>query len=733
MVRVQPSLPIPSGSLQFGVATADHQCEAYDPLHEDIRDVWESRLHLTARGRATDFWNRYAEDIELARALGCKLFRFSLAWSRLEPTPGVFSEEAFAHYQQVLETVHAAGMTPLVTLHHFTWPLHVEERGGLVGEHFPALFVAYVDEVMRRLGHLVHYWLTFNEPSQLVYGYIKPWWIQQYAMPPGLPAEATLTEQIDTVGQLMRNLFLAHTRARSVIKQSDPTAQVGVNPLLLGLPAWLQRLVDFSATRIRKQEHWRRQGRRFGERGLLEQGSVDVVLATLTATAERARQVDFSTAYYAAAPQLLTLAESPLHQVQDFKGQVLVATAKSVHVHSSIVPGAQLRFVKTEAAALQCLERGEAAALLSDNTLLSGLMQRYPGRYRLIGDFPATEMYVAAVAKGNSALLHVVNQVIQQSKRKPDWTASQQRYFPDQPVPEPPQLPAQATLADINQDRPGPTDGAEAHQISRQQVLLERIKRRGYLIVAVKEDVPGLGYRAPATGKLSGLEIELARAIAQQILGDPEKVVFRPVKTGERLARVRSLVRLFDGGSKLFSTLSSALTSNWWHLGMAGKLPAFLCPAECVGQQDFIGFDYYWGISSLQLHRVHQLLEAALGRYDQAPVWPAVLYRMLKYHARLFPGRDILLIENGCVQQADGMDRATYLRKHIQQVRLAQQAGVPVLAYTCWSITSNREWGLKFGPSSDFGLYHIELDTDSALQRTPTPASTVYRQCIQDS
>ena len=39
----------PAAPLLFGVATADHQCEAYDPRYEDIRDIWEQRRQLTAR------------------------------------------------------------------------------------------------------------------------------------------------------------------------------------------------------------------------------------------------------------------------------------------------------------------------------------------------------------------------------------------------------------------------------------------------------------------------------------------------------------------------------------------------------------------------------------------------------------------------------------------------------------------------------------------------------------
>ncbi|MGC8485682.1 MAG: family 1 glycosylhydrolase, partial [Candidatus Baltobacteraceae bacterium] len=91
-----------SESMHFGVATADHQCEAYDG-NDDIRDLWERSRGLTERGKATDFWNRYREDIDLAKGLGCTIFRLSLSWARLEPEPGRWSDEAFAHYRELLE------------------------------------------------------------------------------------------------------------------------------------------------------------------------------------------------------------------------------------------------------------------------------------------------------------------------------------------------------------------------------------------------------------------------------------------------------------------------------------------------------------------------------------------------------------------------------------------------------------------------------------------------------
>jgi hypothetical protein len=193
---------------------------------------------------------------------------------------------------------------------------------------------------------------------------------------------------------------------------------------------------------------------------------------------------------------------------------------------------------------------------------------------------------------------------------------------------------------------------------------------------------------------------------------------------------VREVIYKF---AKPYSILSTMLASNWWHLGMAGKLPEFLCPAVCVGQQDFVGLDYYWGVSTFRLDRIQALIESSLGHFDCAPVWPRAMYGHLKYLASLFPNLPLLIVENGSVDVADSVDRATYLRQHIEQVQCARRDGVNVAGYVCWSITSNREWGLPFGNGSDFGLYHIDLDNDHDLKRTPTLAAAAYRDIIQAS
>jgi beta-glucosidase/6-phospho-beta-glucosidase/beta-galactosidase/ABC-type amino acid transport substrate-binding protein len=722
--------PLPESFL-FGVASADHQCEAYRQDREDIRDVWERDRKLKMRGRATDFENRFEEDVALARGLGCTAFRFSIAWSRVEPIPGQFNNQVFDYYRRLLEAIRAAGMEPIVTLHHFTWPPYVD----MLADNFTAMFERYTSEVVNRLGQLAHYWITFNEPSQLIYGYIKPWWESNYFTPPGLPEGATLGDEIAALGKLIRNLFLAHKQARQLIRDANPDALVGSNPLLLGLPVWLQRWINKNATQMRGEDDLRNKLRRYATPGLTEQGEVDLVIATLTQTPDRERQVMFSEVYFVAGQRLLVKSSSTLREAQDLAGRV-VAVVKSSTAERSLrlLPQAKALVVRDYAAALRALDSARADALLTDDTILQGLMVQHPNQYKLIGERLTTEPYAIAVAQGQGDLLDTVDLAVRRFKSSGAWAEAYTRHLA-QPAPETPRNTLRA-IPSVTSSQIAKRASQRVHQpggslpLAAPGTTLRRIQDRDYLIAAVKQDVPGLGYKNPITGELSGLEIDLARTIAEQILGDPTKVRFRPAATQERIPLLRSLVRFLNPLLKQYSILSTVLASNWWHLGMAGQLDEFLCPQECHSQQDFVGLDYYWGISTLRLDRIQRLAEAGLGRFDRAPVWPSALYGHLRYQANLFPDLPLLIVENGSVDVADGVDRSTYLRRHIEQVQRAVRDGVQVIGYVCWSLTSNREWGLPFDQSSDFGLYHIELDDDLELKRAPTPAVATYKEII---
>ncbi len=721
----------------FGVANSDHQTEAYEERVADIRDLWETRRGQTPRGRATDFWNRYPEDVRLAQGLGCGMFRFSVAWSRVEPQPGVFDAEALAHYLELAEHIRAAGMEPMVTLLHFTWPTHVEQRGGMTADGFPALFARYAAEVAGALGPQVRYWVTINEPTLLPFGYLKPWWQSDYEAPPGLPPHVTLADQVDAVGKLIRNLFLAHAAARTAIRDANPDALVGANPALLGLPPWLQRLADRNARRVGGLEGWVRRERRFAERPLLGRPSVDLLVAAVTPTPERAGDVDFSAAYITTGLTLLVPQTSAVHAVADVGAGPLAVLAETTAeaVAAAVAPSAAVQRFDSHEKALAALDAGHAVALLSDEPLLRVLAQASPDRYRLTGGLLQEQAYSVAVPKGHTELLKAVDRGLQEFVSSGGWTSSLAQHFAPDPPSAPPPAGADRTLADLRAtaEPAAAGDAGRTAPARAADTSLSRIRKRGRVVIAVTADVPGLGYRDPATGEWSGFEVDLARAVGRSVVGEHGAVTLRPLQAQARLSLslLRPLLRPLDWILRPLSVCSTIVATNWWNLGLAGELPERLCPRECVGALDFVGFDYYWGLGSLRLGRVHHLVQAlTAGRYDVAPVWPRGLALLLRAQSKLFPGKPIFVVENGCVVVADGVDRAAYLRRHIREVQRARQDGVDVAGYVCWSITSNREWGLHFGPNSDFGLYHVDLDTDPELVRRRTPAADEYEAIV---
>ena len=227
--------------------------------------------------------------------------------------------------------------------------------------------------------------------------------------------------------------------------------------------------------------------------------------------------------------------------------------------------------------------------------------------------------------------------------------------------------------------------------------------------------------------------MDLARAIAKHVFGDSSRVRFRTVRTARRVPLLRSLFRLFDPLIRTVTILTSVANSNWWHLGMAGRLDPSLCPPGCVGQMDYAGFDYYWGLPTMRLRRLGDLFDALMrGQYSRAPVWPGGLGIKLGYLSRLFPGVPLMILENGSVVSADGISREEYLRRHVAQVFRSRNAGIDVVGYVCWSITTNRELGAAFNDESDFGLYRVNLDTDPKLKRIPTPSAKAYGDLIAE-
>lgn len=206
----------------FGVATAAYQVEG------DIENDWSEweragRLHDKDMrcGRGVDHWRRYREDYRLARAAGARAFRLSLEWARIEPVRGRFDGAVLEGYRQRLLAMRAAGLRPVVTLHHFTHPTWFHAQTPWHAPESVSAFRSFVRAVAPLLRGLDPLVIPFNEPMVLLLGgYL------QGLMPPGIADPRALEL---AAGNLVR----AHVAAREELLAVLGPTQVGISQNML--------------------------------------------------------------------------------------------------------------------------------------------------------------------------------------------------------------------------------------------------------------------------------------------------------------------------------------------------------------------------------------------------------------------------------------------------------------------------------------------------------------------
>ncbi|WP_224244857.1 glycoside hydrolase family 1 protein [Hyalangium gracile] len=205
---------LPAGFM-LGTSTSSHQTEG--GLENDWA-VWErgrwpdGRPHIkdeSVSGDATDSWNRFDEDVRLMERLGANAYRFSVEWARIQPTPDTWDEEALARYARWARTLRQQGITPLVTLYHFTLPTWVSDTGGWENPATIDAFETYAARVAQALGGEVDWWCTVNEPNvYAVLGYLDGEW------PPG-------KQDMKATADVLSHLMEGHARAARQLRALD--------------------------------------------------------------------------------------------------------------------------------------------------------------------------------------------------------------------------------------------------------------------------------------------------------------------------------------------------------------------------------------------------------------------------------------------------------------------------------------------------------------------------------
>ena len=225
----------------WGGATAANQCEgAYDeddrglanvdviPHGKDRQEIvagnkkmfsFEQGYYYPAK-QAIDMYHHYKEDIALFAEMGFKVYRMSIAWSRIFPKGDEDkpNEKGLKFYENVFKECHKYNIEPLVTITHFDCPMYlIEKYDGWRNRKLVDFYKNLVTVLFTRYKGLVKYWLTFNEINVLLRGSF---------MGAGICFEEN-ENRYETLYTAAHHELLASAWATKIAHQIDPENKIG--------------------------------------------------------------------------------------------------------------------------------------------------------------------------------------------------------------------------------------------------------------------------------------------------------------------------------------------------------------------------------------------------------------------------------------------------------------------------------------------------------------------------
>ena len=191
------------------------------------RDIEEALAHPEdevnyPKRHGSDFYHHYKEDIALMAQMGFKVYRMSIAWSRIYPNGDDEqpNEEGLQFYDDVFDELKKYSIEPLVTMSHYEPPLNlVLNYDGWYSREVVGFFEKYVKTICERYKHKVKYWLTFNEVDSMIrHPYTTGGLIEDRF--PGKNFE-------EVCYQAMHHQFVASALATKICHEIIPDSQVG--------------------------------------------------------------------------------------------------------------------------------------------------------------------------------------------------------------------------------------------------------------------------------------------------------------------------------------------------------------------------------------------------------------------------------------------------------------------------------------------------------------------------
>lgn len=196
-------------------ARAEYELSSFDNWQQIETEASNPKNYVS--GVLADHYDRYQEDFDLIEKMNMNAFRFSVEWSRIEPSDGVWDASEIKHYKDYIDELNRRGIEPLVTLFHFTLPVWFAEKGGFEKRSNIKYFTRFVKKIVSELGNSVRLIVTMNEPE--IYA------IESYHLGNWPPA----IDNNFKFWRVLNNLASAHNQSAKVIHKLSRRYKVSIS------------------------------------------------------------------------------------------------------------------------------------------------------------------------------------------------------------------------------------------------------------------------------------------------------------------------------------------------------------------------------------------------------------------------------------------------------------------------------------------------------------------------